>query len=256
MISPKAVIDPSAKLEEGVTVEPFAVIGKDVKIGSGTWVGSHAVIQGPTNIGKNNKIYQFSSIGEESQDKKYQGELTILEIGDNNIFREGCTVHRGTAHGNSATIIGNNNLFMVNTHVAHDCIVGNHVIFSNGASIAGHVVVKDHANLSGFVGVNQFCTIGEYSFAAGASIIIKDVMPFIIVSGHPAKTYGVNIVGLERNNFDPNIIKIIKQVYKIIFTTSKTIKEAIEELTPLSSTCKEVQLCIDFLQSSNRGILR
>ena len=256
MISPKAVIDPSAKLEEGVTVEPFAVIGKDVKIGSGTWVGSHAVIQGPTNIGKNNKIYQFSSIGEESQDKKYQGELTILEIGDNNIFREGCTVHRGTAHGNSATIIGNNNLFMVNTHVAHDCIVGNHVVFSNGASIAGHVVVKDHANLSGFVGVNQFCTIGEYSFAAGASIIIKDVMPFIIVSGHPAKTYGVNIVGLERNNFDPNIIKIIKQVYKIIFTTSKTIKEAIEELTPLSSTCKEVQLCIDFLQSSNRGILR
>ena len=256
MISPKAVIDPSAKLEEGVTVEPVAVIGKDVKIGSGTWVGSHAVIQGPTNIGKNNKIYQFSSIGEESQDKKYQGELTILEIGDNNIFREGCTVHRGTAHGNSATIIGNNNLFMVNTHVAHDCIVGNHVIFSNGASIAGHVVVKDHANLSGFVGVNQFCTIGEYSFAAGASIIIKDVMPFIIVSGHPAKTYGVNIVGLERNNFDPNIIKIIKQDYKIIFTTSKTIKEAIEELTPLSSTCKEVQLCIDFLQSSNRGILR
>ena len=256
MISSHAVIDQNTKLGEGVIIEPFAVIGKDVEIGAGTWVGPHAVIQGPTKIGKNNKIYQFSSVGIECQDKKYRGERTTLEIGDNNVFREGCTVHRGTAHGNSATIIGNNNLFMVNTHVAHDCIVGNHVVFSNGASIAGHVVVKDHANLSGFVGVNQFCIIGEYSFAAGASIIIKDVMPFVIVSGHPAKPYGINIVGLERSNFDPGIIKIMKQVYKIIFTTSKTIKEAIEKLLPLASEYQEVQLCIDFLQKSNRGILR
>ena len=219
-------------------------------------VGSHAVIKGPTKIGKNNKIYQFSSIGLECQDKKYKGEPTTLVIGDNNTFREGCTVHRGTAHGNGTTIIGNDNLFMVNTHVAHDCVVGNNVVFSNGASIAGHVVIKDNVNLSGFVGVNQFCTIGAHSFATGGSIIIKDVMPYVIVAGHPAKVCGINVVGLERNNFDPSVIKIIKQVYKIIFTTSKTVQEAIEKLIPLAEKYREVKSCIDFLQQSNRGILR
>lgn len=256
MISPHAIIDQNAKLSKGVVVEPFAIIGKNVEIEEGTWVGPHAVIQGPTKIGKNNKIYQFSSIGIECQDKKYNGEPTTLEIGDNNIFREGCTIHRGTVHGNFSTVIGNNNLFMVNTHVAHDCIIGNNVIFSNGASIAGHVIVKDYANLGGFVGVNQFCTIGAYSFAAGASIIVKDVMPFVIVSGHPAKVCGINIIGLERHGFNADIIKIIKQIYKIIFTTSKTVKEAIAKLLPLADKYKEVQLCIDFLQQANRGIMR
>lgn len=256
MISSHAIIDHTAKLADGVTVGPFAVIGKNVEIGSGTIISSHAVIQGPTKIGKNNKIYQFSSIGADCQDKKYHGEPTTLEIGDNNVFREGCTVHRGTVQGNFATVIGNNNLFMVNTHVAHDCIIGNQVVFSNGASVAGHVIVKDYANLGGFVGVNQFCTIGAYSFAAGASIIIKDVMPFVIVSGHPAKVCGINTIGLERNGFSQDIIKIIKQIYKIIFTTSKTVQEAINTLLPLAETYKEVQLCIDFLQQANRGIVR
>lgn len=256
MISPYAIIDQTAKLAADVTVEPFAVIGKNVEIGSGTIIGSHAVIQGPTKIGKKNKIYQFASIGADCQDKKYHGEDTTLEIGDNNVFREGCTVHRGTVQGNFVTVIGNNNLFMVNTHVAHDCIIGNNVVFSNGASIAGHVIVKDYANLGGFVGVNQFCTIGAYSFAAGASIIIKDVMPFVIVSGHPAKVCGINVIGLERNGFSQDIIKIIKQIYKIIFTTSKTVQEAITQLLPLANQYTEVQLCIDFLQQANRGIVR
>jgi UDP-N-acetylglucosamine acyltransferase len=256
MISSQAVIDPSAKLSKDVIVEPFSIIGKDVEIDSGTWIGPHVVIQGPTKIGKNNKFYQFSSIGIETQDKKYKGEITSLEIGDNNVFRESCTVHRGTVQGNSKTVIGNNNLFMVNTHVAHDCVVGNNTIFSNGASIAGHVTVKDYANLGGFVGVNQFCTIGAYSFAAGASIIIKDVMPFIIVAGHPAKVCGINVIGLERNNFNAEVIKIIKQAYKIVFNTSKTVKEAIEHLIPLANEYKEVQLCIEFLQNANRGLMR
>lgn len=256
MISSQAVIDPSAKLSKDVIVEPFSIIGKDVEIDSGTWIGPHVVIQGPTKIGKNNRFYQFSSIGIETQDKKYKGEITSLEIGDNNVFRESCTVHRGTVQGNSKTVIGNNNLFMVNTHVAHDCVVGNNTIFSNGASIAGHVIVKDYANLGGFVGVNQFCTIGAYSFAAGASIIIKDVMPFIIVAGHPAKVCGINVIGLERNNFNAEVIKIIKQAYKIVFNTSKTVKEAIEHLIPLANEYKEVQLCIEFLQNANRGLMR
>lgn len=256
MISSHAVIDAGAKLAKDVVVEAFSVIGKDVEIEAGTWVGSHVVIKGPTKIGKNNKIYQFSSIGIECQDKKYNGEPTTLKIGDNNIFRESCTIHRGTVLGRSTTTIGNNNLFMSNTHVAHDCVVGNNVILSHGASLAGHVTVQDHVNLSGFVGVNQFCNIGAYSFAAGGAMIIKDVMPYVIVAGHPAKVCGINIIGLERNNFDTETIAIIKQAYKIIFISSKTVVDAIENLIPLAAACPAVQLFIDFLQQSKRGILR
>lgn len=256
MISAKAMIDQSAKLAKNVEIGPFTVIGKDVEIGEGTWIASNVVIQGPTKIGKYNKIYQFSSLGIECQDKKYHGEHTTLEIGDHNIFRESCTIHRGTALGRNSTTIGDHNLFMVNTHVAHDCLVGNHVVFSNGASIAGHVEVQDHVNLSGFVGVNQFCKIGAYSFAAGGSIIIKDVIPFMIVAGHPAKPSGVNIIGLERNNFDAKTISMLKKAYKIIFILSKTVADAIEKLQPLVTDCPEIQLYIDFIEQSKRGILR
>lgn len=256
MISTKAIIDQSAKLAKNVEIGPFTVIGKDVEIGEGTWIASNVVIQGPTKIGKYNKIYQFSSLGIECQDKKYHGEHTNLEIGDHNIFRESCTIHRGTALGRNSTTIGNHNLFMVNTHVAHDCIVGNHVVFSNGASIAGHVEIQDHVNLSGFVGVNQFCKIGAYSFAAGGSIIIKDVIPFMIVAGHPARPSGVNIIGLERNNFDAKTIAMLKKAYKIIFILSKTVADAIEKLQPLVVDCPEIQLYIDFIEQSKRGILR
>ncbi len=256
MISPKAIIDKNAKLAKNVEVGPFTVIGKDVEIDEGTWIASNVVIQGPTKIGKHNRIYQFSSLGIECQDKKYHGEHTTLEIGDHNIFRESCTIHRGTGLGRNSTTIGDHNLFMVNTHVAHDCIVGNHVVFSNGASIAGHVEVQDHVNLSGFVGVNQFCKIGTYSFAAGGSIIIKDIMPFMIVAGHPAKASGVNIIGLERNNFDAKTITMLKKAYKIIFILSKTVADAIEKLQPLVADCPEIQLYINFIEQSKRGILR
>lgn len=256
MISPKAIIDKNAKLAKNVEVGPFTVIGKDVEIDEGTWIASNVVIQGPTKIGKHNRIYQFSSLGIECQDKKYHGEHTTLEIGDHNIFRESCSIHRGTALGRNSTTIGDHNLFMVNTHVAHDCIVGNHVVFSNGASIAGHVEVQDHVNLSGFVGVNQFCKIGAYSFAAGGSIIIKDIMPFMIVAGHPAKASGINLIGLERNNFDAKTINMLKKAYKIIFILSKTVADAIEKLQPLVADCPEIQLYINFIEQSKRGILR
>lgn len=256
MINSHAIIDQNAKIAKNVEIGPFTVIGKDVEIEEGTWIASNVVIQGPTKIGKHNKIYQFSSLGIECQDKKYQGEPTTLEIGDYNTFRESCTVHRGTGLGRNSTTIGNHNLFMVNTHVAHDCIVGNHVVFSNGASIAGHVEVQDHVTLSGFVGVNQFCKIGAYSFAAGGSIIIKDVLPYMVVAGHPAKPNGINIIGLERNNFDLETIYMLKKAYKIIFISSKTVAEAISNLEPLVKDCPQIQLYIDFIEESKRGILR
>lgn len=256
MISKQAAIDPTAKIGADVSIGPFAVIGPNVAIGAGTIVGPHVVIKGPTTIGKNNQFYQFSSIGEDCQDKKYHGEDTRLEIGDENTFREGCTVHRGTLQGGGVTKIGNNNLLMVNTHVAHDCIIGNNVVFSNGASIAGHVTVADFANLGGFVGVHQFCSIGAYSFCAGGSIIVKDVAPYVIVSGHPAQVHGLNTVGLTRKEFSPDTLRILKQAYNIVFRTSATVKDAIAQLEPLVETCQEVGLLKDFLLQTTRGITR
>lgn len=256
MISPHAIIEPGAKIAEDVSVGHFSVIGKDVEIGAGSKIGSNVVIQGLTKIGKHNQIYPFASLGLDCQDKKYHGEPTTLEIGDYNIFREGCTVHRGTALGNYCTKIGSHNLFMVNTHVAHDCVVGDYVVFSNGASIAGHVNVEDYVNLSGFVGVNQFCRIGAYSFAAGGSIIIKDVLPFTIVAGHPAKQCGVNVIGLERNHFEVNTIVNVKKAYKIILKHSNTVAEAVDQLRNLVSVCPEIKRFIDFMQNSQRGIIR
>jgi UDP-N-acetylglucosamine acyltransferase len=256
MIDERAIVAKSAKIADGVVIGPFTCIGENVEIGAGTWIGSHAVIKGTTKIGRNNKIYQFSSIGEDCQDKKYAGEETLLTIGDNNIFREGCTIHRGTVQGGGVTKIGNNNLFMVNAHVAHDCIIGNNTIFANGASIAGHVTVGDYASLGGLVGVHQFCAIGAHSFSAGGSIIYKDVMPFVKVSGYPAKAFGLNSVGLERLGFTSESLGVLKKAYKIIFNTSFTIKHCIEDLKPLIQKCSQVELMSNFIQNSSRGIVR
>ena len=256
MISKQAIIDEKAILGPNVTVGPFSVIGPNVEIGADTVIGPHVVIKGPTKIGKNNRFYQFCSIGEDCQDKKYHGEDTTLEIGDNNSFREGCTVHRGTVQGGGKTVIGNDNLFMVNTHVAHDCIIGNYVTFSNNASIAGHVRVEDYASLGGFVGVHQFCVIGAHSFTAGGSIILKDVVPYVTVSGYPAQAHGLNTIGLTRREFSTEVINVLKQAYKIIFRTSATVKDAVDKLNTLTEECPEVSLLRDFLQQSTRGIVR
>lgn len=256
MIHPTAVIDPNAVIGEDVEIGPFCYVGPEVKIGDRCILGPHVVVEGPTTIGEENRFFQFCSIGADCQDKKYHGEVTKLEIGARNSFREGSTVHRGTEGGGGVTIIGDDNLFMVNTHVAHDCIVGNHVVFSNGASIAGHVRVDNYASLGGFVGVHQFCVIGEHSFSAGGTIIFKDVMPFVKVSGHPASAFGLNNVGLERRNFSGEEIKYLKQAYKIIFRTSATVKEAIQQLDPLVKACQRVSILQQFLQNSPRGIIR
>lgn len=256
MISKHAIIDPTAKIGANVQIGPWTLIGPDVEIGDGTWIGSHIVIRGPTRIGRDNKIYQFATIGEDSPDKKYGGEATYLEIGDRNIFRECCTVHRGTVQGGGLTKIGNDNLFMAYTHVAHDCTVGNQVVFSNNASVAGHVKVDDYAVLGGMVGVHQFCAIGAHSFAAGGAIILKDVPPFVMVGGHPAEAHGLNTVGLERRGYSPAAVAALKRAYKIIFRQSLTLQEAISELKSMSAENPDFNILIDFLSNSTRGILR
>lgn len=256
MISKHALIDSQANIDENVHIGPFSVIGPHVSIASGTWVGPHVVIQGPTTIGHDNKIYQFASIGEATQDKKYNGEPTRLEIGDRNTFRECCTIHRGTMQGGMVTRIHNDNLFMAYTHVAHDCLIGNHVIFSNNASIAGHVTIGDYAQLGGFAGIHQFCHIGAHSFAAGGSIILKDILPYIMVSGYPAEVHGLNTVGLERRGFSAETIIQLRRAYKIIFRKNLTIKEAIVELEAMAEETPEIKQLIEFMLKSARGIIR
>lgn len=256
MIHQQAIVDPKAKLAANVEVGPWTLIGPDVEIEEGTWIGPHVVIRGPTRIGRENRIYQFATIGEDSPDKKYGGEPTYLEIGDRNIFRECCTVHRGTVQGGGKTKIGNDNLFMAYTHVAHDCTIGNQVVFSNNASVAGHVKVEDYACLGGMVGVHQFCAIGAHSFAAGGAIIVKDVPPFVMVSGHPAESHGLNTVGLERRGYSANTIAALKRAYKIIFRQSMTLQEAIAELKTMVAETPEMNILIDFLSNSTRGIIR
>jgi len=256
VISNHAIIDQKAVIAENVEIGPWTLIGPDVEIGEGTIIGSHVVIKGPARIGRENRIFQFASIGEAPQSKMHHGEPTRLEIGDRNVFRECTTIHRGTMHDTKETRIGNDNLFMAYTHVAHDCVVGNHVVFANNASIAGHVVVEDYACLGGMVGVHQFCSIGTRSFAAGGAVILKDVPPFVMVSGYPAEAHGLNTVGLERQGYQPNVIAALKRAYKIIFRQSLTLQNAISELKQMIDETPEIKVLVNFLSVSTRGIVR
>lgn len=254
MIHKTAIIDPSAQLAENVEVGPYSIIGPHVEIGEGTWIGPHVVINGPTRIGRDNKIFQFSSIGELTQDKKYTGQNTFLEIGDRNIFRECCTVNRSTMQ-ETKTIIGNDNLFMAYVHIAHDCVIGNFTVFANNASLAGHVTVEDHAILSGFSGVFQFCRVGAHSFASTNSVIIKDVPPFVKVSGYYAKPFGLNTVGLQRRGFAEATISQLRRAYKIIYRHGLTVAKAMEELQAMADM-PEIKQLIHFIENSNAGIVR
>ncbi len=254
MIDKNAIIDPTAKIAEDAHIGPWTMIGANVEIGSGTWVGPHVVINGPTRIGVNNKIYQFSSIGEQSQDKKFHGDEAYLEIGDNNVIREFCTLNRGNDGGK--TSIGNNNLLMAYVHVAHDCHVGNDTIFANNAALAGHVTVEDYAILSGLSAVRQFVTIGQHSFIAGGTLVIKDVLPYVLISGNPAEPFGLNSVGLKRREFSQEVTSALKQAYKIIYRQNLTTEEAIEKLKPMANDFVEIQHMIDGLTNSELGIIR
>jgi UDP-N-acetylglucosamine acyltransferase len=256
VIDKTAIIHPSARIAENVHIGPWTLIGEDVEIKTGTWIGPHVVIQGPTVIGSDNKIFQFSSLGEAPQDKKYQGEKTFLEIGDRNVIREFCTFNRGTVQDKSVTKIGDDNLFMAYVHIAHDCVVGNHTIFANNASLAGHVIVEDFATLGGFAGVLQSCRLGMNSFASMGAMIDKDVPPFVKVSGYYAKPFGLNTIGMKRRGFAAETLVSLRRAYKMIYRKGFTIKQALSQLETLLDECPEIQVMIDFIQLSNRGIVR
>jgi len=224
LIDSRAIIDPSAKIADGVTIEPFAVIGADVEIGAGSCVCSHAVVKGPTRIGKNNKIYSFAAVGEAPQDKKYAGEDTWLKIGDGNVIREFCTINRGTVQCGGITHIGNNNWIMAYVHIAHDCRVGNNTVLANNATLAGHVTIDDYVILGGATLIHQFCSVGAYAFTAMGSVVPKDIPPYLMVSGHMAKSHGLNTEGLKRNGFTPETIKLLRSAYKTLFRSGLTKK--------------------------------
>ena len=256
MIHETAIIHPEAKLGSNVRVGAYSIVGADVTIGDNCIVESHVVIKGPTDIGANNRFFQFGSIGEECQDKKYAGEPTRLLIGDNNIFRESVTIHRGTVQDLNETRIGNDNLFMAYVHVAHDCIVGNHNILANNATIAGHVHLGDWAILGGFTGVHQFCHIGSHSFCGVGSVVVKDVPPYVTAAGQNAVPYGINSEGLKRRGFSSDAITAIKRGYKALYRQGNTIEQALAVLGELSEQHPEVKTLADFVAQSPRGIIR
>lgn len=256
MIHPSAIISPEAELGADVSVGPYSVIGAGVRVGAGSVIASHVVVKGPTTLGENNRIFQFASIGDEPQDKKYRGEVTRLEIGNGNTIREYCTINRGTAQAGGVTRVGDDNWLMSYTHIAHDCQVGSHVIMSNNATLAGHVHVEDHAILSGFCAVHQFCRIGAHSFVGGLCGITRDVLPFMMVAGIPPEPRGVNQEGLKRRGFTPEQIRNIKEAYRILYRTGLRLAEAREQLAELAATQPEIRVIVEFLDKSERSILR
>lgn len=256
MIDPRAVIDPSAKVAATATIGAYSIIGADVEIGENTVIGPHVVISGPTRIGRDNKIYQFASIGEAPQDKKYGGEPTRLEIGDRNVIREYVTVNRGTVQDAGVTRIGNDNWIMAYVHIAHDCQIGSNTIFSNNASLAGHVHIDDWAILGGFTLVHQFCKIGAHCFTAMNSVINMDVPPYIMVSGHMAKPHGLNSEGLKRRGFSAEGLTALRRAYRILYRSNLTLAQAIEQLKGLARQTAEVAAFVEFLERSSRGIVR
>lgn len=255
-IDSSARIDPKAELDSDVSIGPWTIIGPNVQIGVGTVIDSHVVIRSNTKIGKNNRIFQFGSVGEDPADKKFNGEETWLEIGDNNILREGSNIHRGTGVGGGLTRIGNDNLLMPYVHIAHDCMVGNNTIFANNAGISGHVEVDDWAILGGYAGVNQFLKIGAHSMVGGVTHIDHDVPAYMIVSGQPAVVRAINTIGLERRGFEKETIKKIRAAFKVIYLRGYSLQEAIEELKVLREDCAELDILMDSLMKSEKGIHR
>ncbi len=255
MISPHALIDSQVKLGKNVSIGAFTVIEGNVSIGDNSQIGSHVVIKGDTQIGENNRIFQFASVGEDCQDKKYQGEATQLIIGNDNIIREACTIHRGTVQDKGITQIGNRNLFMINTHIAHDVMIDNDCIFANDCNVAGHVKINDWAILGGAAQVHQFCHIGAHSMCGVGTVIVKDIPAFVMASGYPASPHGLNTEGMKRRGIDSNGIKQVKEAYRIIYRQGLSLKDAINKLQQQTPNAY-VQLMLDSLTQSTRGIIR
>jgi UDP-N-acetylglucosamine acyltransferase len=256
LIDPRAIVDPGAEIAEGVEIGPFAVIGAGVRIGAGSWIGSHAVVKGPTTLGRDTRVFQFASIGDAPQDRKYAGEPTRLVVGDRNVFREFCSINRGTAGGRGETRIADDCLFMAYSHVAHDCIVGSQCVMSNCTALAGHVELGDWVILSGYAGVHQFCKIGAHAFLANNAAVTRDVPPYLLVAGSPAEPKGVNSEGLKRRGFDASQIANIKNAYRLFYRSGLRLAEAAEQLRALVPSQPELAAFVDFLDASERSIIR
>ena len=252
-----SVIDPSAKIDSSVKIGPFCMIGPNVEIGPNCVLHSHVVIKGPTKISDGNIFYQFSTIGEDTPDKKYAGEATTLEIGKENIFREGVTVHRGTIQDKSKTVIGDRNLFMAYSHIAHDCVVGDENVFANTAGLAGHVTVGNNVILGAVTLVHQFCSLGDHSFTGLNTLITMDVPAFVKVAANPARPIGLNTIGMQRNNFDNDSVNLIKKAYRIIYRKGYSLEDAIKHLNALNQDKNPaLTIFISSIEKSERGLLR
>ncbi len=256
MIHPAAIVHPGARLAGDIEVGAYALIGEHVEIGAGSRIGPHAIITGHTRIGRNNRIFQFVSLGEAPQDKKYDGEPTRLEIGDDNTIREFCTFNRGTVQDAGVTTLGSGNWIMAYVHLAHDCQIGDHTIFANNSQLAGHVSVGDYAILGGFTAVHQFCHIGAHSLTAIGTVVLQDIPPFVTASGNTAKPYGINAEGLKRRGFSADAIVRIKRAYKTIYKSGMLLEQAKQEIAAQADACPELKLLLDFIKLSTRGIIR
>jgi UDP-N-acetylglucosamine acyltransferase len=256
LIDPTAVIEPAVELARGVSIGPYSIIGAEVVIGADTTIGPHVVIKGPTRIGRENRIFQFASIGDAPQDKKYAGEPTRLEIGDRNTIREFVTINRGTMQDQGVTALGNDNWIMAYVHIAHDCRIGDQTIFANNASLAGHVRIGDYAILGGFTLVHQFCTIGSHALTAFGSGISKDVPPYVTVGGSPARAHGLNMEGLRRRGFSPESRMALKRAYKTLYREGRTLEDALVQLRLQAAGNAEVAVLTGFLEQQTRGIVR
>ena len=256
MIHETAIVDASARVADDCKIGAYSIVGAEVTIGAGTVVGPHVVLTGPTTIGRNNRIFQFASVGEDPQDLKYAGERTHLEIGDGNTIREFATINRGTEGGGGVTRIGSDNLFMAYIHVAHDCFIGNKIIMANSASLAGHVTVGDHAILAGFACVHQFCEIGEHAFVGLNSVANRDVSPFTMAVGNYAEGKGINKNGLRRRDFSEDVIAALHRAYKTLLRQHGDRAQAIASLSDDAKTYAEVARLIEFVEKSERGVVR
>jgi UDP-N-acetylglucosamine acyltransferase len=256
MIDSRAVIDPQAQIAADVHIGPFTIIGPDVAIGPGTWIGPHVVINGPTRIGAGNKVFQFASLGDAPQDKKYNGEPTRLEIGDRNVFRESVTVNRGTTHDKGVTRIGNDNLLMAYSHVAHDCQLGDQIVMANCATLGGHVEIGDWVTMGGLSAVHQHTKIGAHCFIAHNAAVTRDVPPYIMTVGRPAVPHSVNSVGLQRRGFSPEQVLNIRRAYRTLYRSGLKLNAAIEALETAAAAQPEIRPFVEFIKHSSRSIVR
>ncbi len=255
-IHPTAIVHAGARLGAGVEVGPYSVIGEHVEVGENTWIGPHVVIGGHTRIGRDNRIFQFCSVGEMPQDKKYAGEPTRLEIGDRNTIREFCTLNCGTAQDAGVTRLGNDNWIMAYVHLAHDCQVGNHTIFANNAQLAGHVHIGDWVILGGFTGVHQFVRVGAHSMTAVGTVLLQDLPPYVMAAGNAAEPHGINSEGLKRRGFSPESVMTIRRAYKTLYKSGLKLEEARAAIAAEAVTVAELMPLVDFLARPGRGIIR